>query len=78
MAELKGGSDAAAKVVDSLSTFPGGVPADPKSTHPSVWSVLGEPQPDFWTDGPPPPAPPDHAATGEALGPHARSLLGIP
>ena len=22
--------------------------------------LLGEPQPDFWTDGPPPPAPPDH------------------
>ena len=54
MAELKGGgSDAAAKVVDSLSTFPGGVPADPKSTHPSVWSVLGEPQPE--TPRPPPP-----------------------
>ena len=40
--------------------------------------LLGEPQPDFWTDGPPPPAPPDHSATVDALGPHARSLLGIP
>ena len=40
--------------------------------------LLGEPQPDFWTDGPPPPAPPDHFATVDALGPHARSLLGIP
>ena len=40
--------------------------------------LLGEPQPDFWTDGPPPPAPPDHSATVDALGPLARSLLGIP
>lgn len=39
--------------------------------------LLGEPQPDFWTDGPPPPAPTGHSATVAALGPHARGLLGI-
>ena len=35
--------------------------------------LLGEPQPDFGTDGPPPPAPPDHSATVDALGPHAHA-----
>ena len=62
MEKEKAPSDAAAKVLDSLSTYPGGVPAEPKSTHPSVWSVLGEPQPET-----PRPRPPPRDAWGDEL-----------